>query len=221
MNSKVTFAREPWKRSIFTRSASSASSVETSPPSPSAKRFLVGKKLKVAATPEPTPGEPKACAASSITGGPSSASSATGAGRPNRCTARIARVAGVSRAATSSGSRLSVSGSMSAKTGVAPLRAIASAVAKNVKAGQITSSPRPIPSASRTSTIASVPFATPIAWPAPSAAAASASKLASSGPRMKRPLSSVRLKACCSSGMNGAYCALTSTCGIGATSRPS
>ena len=41
----------------------------------------------------------------------------------------IAFVRGVIRAATSSGSRLSVTGSMSAKTGVAPTRAIASAVA--------------------------------------------------------------------------------------------
>ena len=41
----------------------------------------------------------------------------------------IALVRGVIRAATSSGSRLSVSGSTSAKTGFAPRRAIASAVA--------------------------------------------------------------------------------------------
>ena len=74
----------------------------------------------------------------------------------------IARVFGVIRAATSSGSRLHVAGSTSAKTGVAPRRAIASAEAKNVKAGQITSSPGPIPIASMTSTSASVPFATPI-----------------------------------------------------------
>ena len=41
----------------------------------------------------------------------------------------IAFVRGVTLRATSAGSRLSVSGSMSAKTGVAPSRAIASAVA--------------------------------------------------------------------------------------------
>jgi hypothetical protein len=73
----------------------------------------------------------------------------------------IAFVFAVILRSTSSGSRLSVTGSISAKTGVASRRAIASAVAKNVKAGQITSSPRPIPSASSTSTSASVPFATP------------------------------------------------------------
>ena len=74
----------------------------------------------------------------------------------------IARVRGVIRAATSSGSRLSVSGSISAKTGVAPRRATASAVAKKVNAGQMTSSPAPMPIASITSTSASVPLATPI-----------------------------------------------------------
>ena len=47
----------------------------------------------------------------------------------------IAFVRGVIRAATSSGSRLSVAGSMSANTGVAPTRAIASGVAKNVNDG--------------------------------------------------------------------------------------
>ena len=41
----------------------------------------------------------------------------------------IAFVRGVMRAATSAGSRLSVTGSMSANTGVAPARAIASEVA--------------------------------------------------------------------------------------------
>ncbi len=76
-----------------------------------------------------TPEAPNACAASSITGRPSAAISASGAGRPNRWTGMIARVLAVIRAATSSGSRFRVAGSMSAKTGVAPLRAIASAVA--------------------------------------------------------------------------------------------
>ena len=76
-----------------------------------------------------TPGAPNACAASSITGRPSAASSSIGAGRPNRCTGMSARVRGVIFAATSATSTLSVAGSMSAKTGVAPRRAIDSAVA--------------------------------------------------------------------------------------------
>jgi hypothetical protein len=68
-------------------------------------------------------------AASSSSGGPSPASSSSGAGRPNRCTGTIAFVRGVIRSATSAGSRLSVAASISAKTGVASRRAIASAVA--------------------------------------------------------------------------------------------
>ena len=49
---------------------------------------------------------------------------------------------------TSAGSRLNVSGTMSANTGFAPSRHTALAVAKNVKLGTITSSPGPTPSAS-------------------------------------------------------------------------
>ena len=129
-SSNVCLSREPWKRSIRTRSATSSSRQATSPPSPSANRFLVGKKLKVEQTPVlATPAAPNACAASSISGRPRAASSASGAGRPKRCTGMIAFVLGVIRAATSSGSRLRVTGSMSANTGVAPTRAIASAVA--------------------------------------------------------------------------------------------
>ena len=101
----------------------------TRPPSPSAKRFFVGKKLNVEAMLVAIPPAPKACAASSMIGRSSARSSATGAGRPNRCTGMSAFVLGVILRATSSGSRFSVAGSMSAKTGVAPMRAIASAVA--------------------------------------------------------------------------------------------
>ena len=51
------------------------------------------------------------------------------AGWPKMCTGRIALVAGPIRASAAAGSRQYVTGSMSAKTGVAPTRAIASAVA--------------------------------------------------------------------------------------------
>ena len=74
-------------------------------------------------------GEPNACAASSTIGTPNPVSSASGAGRPKRCTGRIAFVRGVIFRSTSAGSRFSVTGSMSTKTGVASRRAIASAVA--------------------------------------------------------------------------------------------
>ena len=50
-DSKSSSPREPWKRSMRTRSASSASLDGDRPPSPSANRFFVGKKLKVEATP--------------------------------------------------------------------------------------------------------------------------------------------------------------------------
>ena len=86
-------------------------------------------------------GEPKACAASSTIGRPNAASSSSGAGRPNRCTGMIAFVRAVSLPLDVGRVEVQRPGSMSAKTGVAPTRAIASAVAKNVNAGQITSSP--------------------------------------------------------------------------------
>src|SRR3954452_1786235 len=128
-----------------------------------------------------------------------------------------ARVRGVIRAETSSGSRLYVAGSMSAKTGVAPRRAIDSAVAKNVNAGQITSSPGPMPSASSTSTIASVPLPTPIVSGTPRYSAASRSKALTLGPRMKAPDSRIPANASFSCEVSGAYCALTSTSGIRGT----
>src|SRR5262249_58295504 len=83
----------------------------------------------------------------------------------------------------------------------------------------MTSSPGPIPSASSTSTIASVPFATPIVSVTPRYWAASHSKAFTFGPRMKVvPESRIRSNARFRSGMSGAYCALTSTSGIRGTS---
>ena len=70
----------------------------------------------------------------------------------------------------------------------------------------------PIASSDRTS--ASVPFATPIACGTPRYAAASRSNASTSGPKMNRPDSSTSAKRSFSSGINGAYCALTSTSGI-------
>ena len=90
-----------------------------------------------------------------------------------------------------------------------------------MKAGQITSSPAPIPIASSTSTIASVPFAQlTVSW-TPSSSADSRSNASTSGPKMNRPDSSVRANASLSSGISGAYCALTSTCGIAISEHPS
>ena len=78
-----------------------------------------------------------------------------------------ALVFGVSAAFTVSAVTHIVSGSTSQKTGVAPVGGIASAEAQNVNDGTTTSSPGPTPSARSAIVIASVPLATPIAWPAP------------------------------------------------------
>ncbi len=78
-----------------------------------------------------------------------------------------ARVSGRMRAATESGSMLNVSGSTSAKSGVAPHIETLDAVAKNVNAGTITESPGPMPAASSAAWSAAVPELTPTAWAAP------------------------------------------------------
>ena len=108
------------------------------PPSPIPGKFLVGKKLNVARSPNvaisPSASRaPNAWAQSSTTLSPCSAAIAMiagmSAGWPKMWTGRIARVAGPIFARTASGSRQYVTGSTSANTGVAPTRAIASAVA--------------------------------------------------------------------------------------------
>ena len=126
-------SREPWKRSIRTRSASASSLVTTAPPSPNAPRFLDGKNEKVEIEPSaparrPSAAEaPAAWAASSSTGTPSASISSTGATLPNRCTTITAFVRGVSAARTVSGVTQNVSGSTSQNTGRAPVGGIASA----------------------------------------------------------------------------------------------
>src|SRR5215471_8136817 len=74
-----------------------------------------------------------------------------------------------------------------------------------------------MPSASSTSTIASVPFATPIVSVTPRYSAASCSNAFTFGPRMNAPESRTSANARFSSGTSGAYCALTSTSGIRGT----
>ena len=126
-------SREPWKRSIRTRSSSASSLVTTAPPSPNAPRFFDGKNENVAIVPsEPArrpsaASAPAACAASSTTGTPSASISATGATLPNRCTTITAFVRGVMAACTDSCVTQNVSGSTSQNTGRAPVGGIASA----------------------------------------------------------------------------------------------
>jgi hypothetical protein len=133
-SSNVDLSRDPWKRSMATRSASWSSSVVTAPPSPKAPRFFDGKNENVAIAPS-DPGrpsgerEPAAWAASSTTGTPSAAISATGATFPKRCTAITALVRGVSARRTVSAVTQNVSGSTSQNTGRAPVGGMASAEA--------------------------------------------------------------------------------------------
>ena len=109
------------------------------------------------------------------------------AGWPYRCTGTIARVRGVTAAAQAAGSSVSVSGSTSTKTGVAPAAMTARPVNAAVIAGTITSSPAPMSSARSSSAIASVPLPTPTAMRAPLAAANSASNASTSGPSTNQP----------------------------------
>ena len=106
----------------------------------------------------------------------------------------IARVRGVSAASTASGSiRYVPSSAQSASTGVAPARQTASAVAMNVLAGTMHSSPAPTPSARNAISIASVPLATPTQCRVPVNAAYSDSNAATCGPAMNEVLAST----CC------------------------
>ena len=137
-SSKRRFSRDPWKRRSRTRSARSALPETTMPASPKAGKFLVGKNENVARSPKlpaprPPSVAPKACAASSITARPwrpaTSRRPGMSAGPPKTCTATMARLRSVTAASTDCGSRLNVARSMSANTGIAPTRAMASAVA--------------------------------------------------------------------------------------------
>src|SRR5256714_6567776 len=78
-----------------------------------------------------------------------------------------------------------------------------------------------MPIASSTITSASVPFATPTVCGTPRNAAASSSNALTFGPRMKTPASSTSARRSFRSGRSGAYCALTSTSGIGRTASES
>src|SRR3546814_17007008 len=68
-------------------------------------------------------------------------------GQPARCTHIIARLRGDSMRRTDAGSILLLTGSMSAKTGVAPPATMQAALAKKLREGRITSSTAPIPTA--------------------------------------------------------------------------
>ncbi len=97
--------------------------------------------------------------------------------RPAFFAAAIART-------TLAGEMLKVASSTSANTGVAPSSTTISAVAQNVKDGQITASPGPMPFAISTSASASVPLAQLTTCRAPQNSASACSSARTSGPRM-------------------------------------
>src|SRR6185295_3709098 len=135
--------------------------------------------------------------------------------RPKRCTGMMALVLVVIAAAVCAGSRLKVTGSMSTKTGRAPRRATAPAVAKKEKVDVTTSSPALTSSAISASSSASVPDDTATAWRMPSISASSRSSASTSGPMMKRWLSATRVIAATSASRSGRCWASRSSRGTG------
>src|SRR5581483_11568083 len=99
----------------------------------------------------------------------------------------IAFVRELTSSATRAGSTLSVSGSTSAKTGVAPVCTITLAVAGHVTGVVITSSPGPIPIATSARCIAAVPDETATACSAPTYSAKRCSSSAARGPVVSQP----------------------------------
>ena len=179
------------------------------PPSPNPPRFLEGKKENVAAVPS-APGrpaadrEPAACAASSSTGTPSASISATGAMLPNRCTAITAFVRGVSAARTVSAVTQYVSGSMSQKTGIAPVARdrLGGRVERERGNDDLVARPDAHRAQRDRDRVGAVRHADRV--PAPRYAASSRSNACTSGPRMKRSESTTRAIAAPSSARSGA-----------------
>src|SRR5712664_3363504 len=102
---------------------------------------------------------------------------------------------------------------MSTNTGVAPTRAIAPAVAKNVYGVVMTSSPGPMFSAIRQANKASLPDETPTACEQPQYRAIAFSHCSTFGPKMKCCDSITSAMAASTSALIVAYCALRSSSG--------
>jgi hypothetical protein len=130
-------------------------------------------------------------------------------------------VRGVTAASAAAGSIRYVAGSQSTSTTRAPIRATASAVAMNVFAGRIASSPGPTPTARNASSSASVPLATPTQCWTPANAAYSRSNPATSSPPTNAVSASTRLKPTATSSATSACAACRSTNGILLTNRNS
>src|SRR2546425_9384545 len=111
---------------------------------------------------------------------------------PYRCTSTTALVFEERQRSALSSDNNAVSASISAKTGVAPERMIATTVATAVIGVVTTSSPGPMSSERSAISIASVPFAAPTACETPHTRAHSHSKAWTSLPRMYQPEWSTR-----------------------------
>jgi len=209
-------------RKIASFSPRAASCVTIIPPSPRVPRFFDGKKLKQPTVPiepawRPLYFDPMDCAASSMTNRLCFLAMAMigsmSAICPNRCTGMIALVRGVMAASIFVASMLNVSGSMSTNTGLAHVRAMHPAVAKNVYGVVMTSSPGPIPSVIRAHRRASVPLETPTAAAQPLYLAIASSICFTCGPLMKWAESTTSSTAFMIFALIGAYCALRSSSG--------
>ncbi len=115
-------------------------------------------------------------------------------------------VRGVTASATREASMLYERGSMSTKTGRAPRRAIAAAVAKNENGVVITSSPDLTSRAIKASSSPSEPEAQPTAYFALQYSAIEVSSWRTSSPRTKRCEASTRSTARCTPSRIEAYC---------------
>ena len=212
--------REPWKRSMRSRSASSASLTAIRPPSPSANRFFVGKKLNVETMLVAMPAAPNACAASSTTGSPSSLQLGDRR-RPAE------QVHGHDRLRPLRDAALDVGRVEVERDGIdvgedrrraAPRDRLGGRVERERRADHLVARADPERVEHEHERVGAVRDADRTRRRRDSSAA-SRSNASTSGPKMKRPDSSVRANASFSSGMSGAYCALTSTWGIVTTAR--
>ena len=112
-------------------------------------------------------------------------------------------------------SMLQLSASTSQKTGVAPTSSTASTEAEKLKAGTITASPAPIPSARMARFSASVPLAQAITWGAPQNSESAFSSWPTSGPMTNWPWAKTRRIPSSTESPSRRRCACKSTKGIG------
>src|SRR6266540_2780744 len=211
----------PWWRRRRAASASSSSFVVTAPPSP-VVTILRGWNERQPIRPSPPQGRPferapSAPAASSTSATPSgttASSPSQSSGRPNRCTARTARVRRQTAREVCARSRFIVCGSTSTSRGIAPHSATTFAVAGNVYAGTSTSSPGPMSSASSATCSAAVPDDTATACHVSHTRASSRSNASTRGPIVSIPSSSTAATASASAAPTSGHASLIGSSGF-------